>query len=97
MQTAEPAPLLEAFKQGPKEVEQVLKQRSCRRAVDEVQLLGRRAAQCEPIPAAWAPRWRCCSWPRKRDVPVGDDVATRITVLPNNRNVSAETSQTDSD
>ena len=42
MQTAEPA-LMEAFEQGPKEVEQVLKQRSLP-AVDQVQLLGRRGA-----------------------------------------------------
>jgi hypothetical protein len=82
MQTAEPT-LMEAFEQGPKEVEQVLKQRSLP-AVDEVQSLGRRGAM-RTNTGSLGSTLALLFVGGVHEVPMGEDVATRIAMLPSNQ------------
>ena len=95
MQTAEPA-LLGAFEQGPKEVELVLKQRSLP-AVDQVQFLGRRGSSIRTNTGSLGSTLALMFVAAQPSVPLGDDVAARIAVLPRNQSFhDATTNASDS-
>jgi hypothetical protein len=91
MQIAEAA-LLEAFEQGPKQVELVLKQRSLP-AVDQVQFLGRRGAMRTNI-GSLGSTLALMFVAAQPSVPVGDDVAARVSELPKNESFRSAISST---
>jgi hypothetical protein len=92
MQTAEPA-LMEAFEQGPKEAELVLKQRSLP-AVDQVQVLGRRGPM-RTNTGSLGSTLALLFVAGQPELPVGDDVATRIATLPKNQSFRDATTTSD--